>query len=429
MPRLFLRVLSEATPHTSGVSTADVTDAEIAIEDYDVGVEWLIAEDDGSVRGAGVTDYRGLSDIADPNLTWLADPDNTVVFLPSQFVLTLSCEVPGKTAAQMRRGLPFTVEEFVATDIEDMHIAHGNVKPNTPVMCNIVAHEVLANWLACFRSLQVNPGYFIADSQVLPNDAGLSSVLFEGDMALVVSEDQAATVDRGNLVFALNSLNCQTIHAINGTLSDLECGQLENNPEIEEVAVSEFGILEYLANQYPSATFINLLQGPYQPRRPQSEDAIKWRGVMALAAGWLVVAFIAMVVQGWWAGSSADQLQAESFAIYKRAFPRESQPNSVEQLRRRMQAKVGKPTQDDGSNIFVGLTAQLSNVLEQGSKVDSLIYSSQRQELTVEVMLGGYDDLDVIKEKLAGSGVAVEVVSSEIEDAGARSRLRVRYES
>jgi len=42
-------------------------------------------------------------------------------------------------------------------------------------------------------------------------------------------------------------------------------------------------------------------------------------------------------------------------------------------------------------------------------------------------MLESYAELDVIKDKLARNGVAVEVVSAEQVDAGARSRLRVRY--
>lgn len=416
MPRLFLRVLSEATPLPEG-------------EGYDLGVEWLIKENDGSVRGTGVTDYRGLSDIADPNVDWLANPENTVVYLPSQFVLMVTCEVPGRSAAQIRRALPFAAEEYVASDIELMHIAHRAIKPGTPVLCNIVAHEVMRNWLDCFKSLQVNPGYFIADSQVLPAGAGVASVMFEGDMALVAAQDQAATVDRGNLVFALNTLDAQRIFTINGELSDLERGQLENSPELEHVPTSEHGVLDYLADKFTGAQFINLLQGGYQAARPKSPHAAKWSGVAALAASWLVIAFVAMIAQAWWASSEADRLQEESFAFYQSTFPRESQPNTVDQLRRRMRAKLGQKAADGDGSAFVGLAAQFANVIDANSRVDSLSYTEQRRELTVEVMLNSYADLDVIKEKLASAGVDVEVVSAEAEESGARSRLRVRYRS
>lgn len=416
MPRLFIRVLSEANVLPDG-------------EGYELGVEWLIKEADGSVRGGGVTDYRGLADIADPNVDWLTDPDNTVVFLPSQFVLVVNCEVPGRSTAQIRRALPFAAEEFVATDIEQMHIAHGAIKAGTPVLCNIVAHEVMQGWLECFKSIGVNPGAFILDAAVLPSDENTASVLFDGNTALVASLAEAATIDRGNLVFALNTLDVDHIVTINGELSDIERGQLENNPEVEFAPVSENGVLDYLADRVPQANYINLLQERYKAIRPKSANAGRWRAVGALAAIWVVVAFLGMVVQGWWASSEAERLEAESYALYKQAFPRESQPRSLDQLQRRMRAKLGQSGANGESSAFVGLTAQFANVIDDAGIVDSLSYSEQRQELTVELMLKSYADLDVIKDKLAGTGVEVEVVSAEQEESGARSRLRVRYAS
>ncbi len=275
MSRLFLRVLSEANllPDDEG---------------YDLTVEWLIKEDDGSVRGSGTTDYRGLSDIADPNLDWLANPDNTVVYLPSQFVLMVSCQVPGRNTTQIRRALAFAAEEFVASDIELMHIAHGEIKPGTAVLCNIISHSVMENWLACFKSLQVNPGLFVSESAVLPNGPGVASVLFENDTALVASSNQAAVVDRSNLTFALNTLELSEIYAINGELSEIERGQLDTNPTVENVDLSPAGVLDYLADQLSSANYINLLQERYRPVRPKSKSTGRWQkrrragGLMAI---------------------------------------------------------------------------------------------------------------------------------------------------
>ncbi len=92
-----------------------------------------------------------------------------------------------------------------------------------------------------------------------------------------------------------------------------------------------------------------------------------------------------------------------------------------------MRAKLGQNSNDDSGSAFVGLTAQFANIIDRNSQVDSLSYTDQKRELTIEVMLESYAELDVIKDKLARNGVAVEVVSAEQVDAGARSRLRVRY--
>ncbi len=419
MPRLFIRVLSEARPQTVEGGDADVG--------FDLAVEWLIRENDGRVRATGSTDYRGLADIADPNVDWLNDPGNTVVFLPSQYVLAVDCDVPGRSAAQIRRALPFAAEEFVASDIETMHIAHAPIRPGDPVMCNILPHQTMANLRDCFKSIGINPGYFVVDAQVLPGSQGTASVLFDGPSALVSSGNQAATIDRDTLLFALNSLQAQQIIVINGELSDIERGQLEGNPEVEEIAVSEHGVLDYLAQRFEQTDVINLLQGQYRAKRPHNPDAARWRTVGALAAIWVLVAFLGMVTQAWWSGNEAARLADESFALYKSMFPRESQPVGIDQLRRRMAAKLGQKSNASEASAFVGLTAHFANVVEAEHRVDSLSYADQRQEVTVEVMLASYDDLETIKGKLAGAGVTVDVTSAEEEQGRVRSRMRVRY--
>ncbi len=426
MPRLFLKVLSEAKPLPA--------EEGVALEDrFEVAVEWLIKEDDGAVRANGLTDYRGLMDLADPNVEWLADPDNTVVVLPSQFVLMIQCDVPGRSAAQIRRALPFAAEEYVASDIELMHIAHGPIKPAQAVLCNIVAHEVMENWLACFNSVGVTPGYFIADSQLLTDDDNTVGVLFDGSVALVASANQAATVDRDNLTLALSSLLNGLDHprllAINGELTDLERGQLDVECIIEQVQTSEYGTLDYLADRFAELTPINLLQDRYTPVRPNNPKLKRWNSIAALAAGWAVIAFVGLVVQGFWASSEADRLEQASFDKYKAMFPTESQPVTLQQLRRTLSAKLGVKSDATDAAKFVDLTAHFANAVKPTNQVVSINYADQREEVTVEVMLDSYDDLEVIKSKLAAADVAVDVANAEEEGDKVRSRLRVRYQS
>ncbi len=419
MPRLFIRVLSEARPQTAEAGDADVG--------YDLSAEWLIRENDGSVRATGSTDYRGLADIADPNVDWLKNPDNTVVLLPSHYVLAVDCEVPGRSAAQIRRALPFAAEEYVASDIETMHIAHAPIRPGNPVLCNILPHQTMANLCDCFKSLGIIPGYFVVDAQVLPGGHGTASVLFDGRSALVSSGNQAATIDRETLLFALNSLQAQQIIVINGGLSDIERGQLDGNPEVEEILISDHGVLDYLAQQFEQAHAINLLQGQYRAERPHSPETARWQAVGGLATIWVLVAFLGMAAQAWWSGSEADRLADESFAFYKSMFPTESQPVGIDQLRRRMAAKLGQQGNASEASAFVGLTAHFANVVAAEHRVDSLSYVDQRREVTVEVILASYDDLETIKGKLSAAGVSVDVTSAEEEQGGVRSRMRVRY--
>ena len=424
MPHLFLRVLTEATPLTESSEEGDAQ--------WQLSAEWLIRESSGEIRAQGNSGYQDLTEILDPNAGWLANPDNVVVILPSQFVLTIRCEVPGRNAAQIRRALPFAAEEFVAADIELMHIAHGSIKAGHPVVCNVVAHEAMQNWLACLQSIGLSPGYLVTDTQLLASGEDVVSLLYENGVVLVAAQGQAATVDADNLAFALSGLGAQQIYCINGELSDLQAGQLDPVPQMHHVALEQGGVFEYLVDEFVQRRhdvnpFINLLQKPYEPARSSNPAVQRWRGVLALAAIWVLVGFVGLVVQGWWAGSEADRLQAESFALYRTAFAQESQPISLEQLRRRMTAKLGGQKGAAAPSDFVSLLAHLANTIDAKNDLNSLNY--QRDELSVEVMLSSYDDLDPIKSKLGAVGVAVDVTSAEQDGQKIRSRLRLRFGS
>lgn len=417
MPRLYIRMQSEARPLPEE-------------EGYELKLQWLVTESDGSVRGHGVTDYRGLKDVADPNADWLREPDNTVVFIPAHYVLGVDCQVPGRSTAQIRRALPFAVEEFIAEDIESMHIAHALIRSGEPVACSLVRRDLITGWLTCLREAGINPGYMIADGDMLARTEGQISVLFEGSDALVAHAGEAALLPQAHLGLALASIEAERVITIGGTISDVDLAQMPMKAEVEQIDVDDTGVLGYLAQRKRDAEpRVNLLQGEFKPVRPRSPNAAKWQGVAALAALWLVVAFLGMVVTGFWADREADRLEAESFAFYKGMFPRESQPASLDQVRRRMAAKLGKDVAGASNSAeFVGLVAGLASALDAKHQVLSLSYSDQRQELNVEVMLGSYQDIDGLKDVLARSGVQMEPTNAEQVPTGVRSRMRLSFQ-
>ena len=75
MPKLFIRLLSPATATEEG---------------FDVQSAWIITNEQDELRAEGETDFRGLSDLIDPDADWLNQPDNIVVSIPGDHVLALS---------------------------------------------------------------------------------------------------------------------------------------------------------------------------------------------------------------------------------------------------------------------------------------------------------------------------------------------------
>lgn len=408
MPKLFIRLLGPAQASDEG---------------FCVSSAWMIQEDDGRVRARGETDFRGLSELIDPGTDWLQQPANVVVTVPGEEVLSLSCEVPGRSVGQVRRALPFVVEEFVTTDIESLHLASGELKRGAPTRVSLVDRERLEDWLACLEALEIRPGHLFSEAELLPVAEDQASLLVEPHRVLIRTPDQAAVVDRENLALAASGLAVARIHVAHGTLTDLEAGELAQSAEVDVAEDAADGsVLEFIAANWRSSGAVNLLQGPYKPRQQANPLWERWRAVAALAAVWVGVALVAMTAEAMYASYRADSLEATSEALYREIFPGERRITNV---RRQLQAKLGERP-DDGGVDFVQLLAPLAAAMTPDARIQSLNYTEERGELAVDLTIGGFEALDRLKEQLSGQGVSVDITSAEQADSGVRGRLRLR---
>jgi len=411
MPKLFIRLLSPAVATDEG---------------FDVRGAWMIIDEGDAVRAHGETDFRGLADLIDPNADWLQQPANVIVTIPSEEVLSLACEVPGRSVGQIRRALPFVVEEFVTSDIERMHLAAGEIRRGEPVRCNLIERSLLDDWLACLAELQIYPGYLLPETELLPVAEDQATVLFDGPVVLVRTLEQSATVDRENLALALSTLPSKRLLLINGELDAMERARLDPALEIERLptgglaAESSLGFLALQADARNRA--INLLQGSYRPRQRRNPHWLQWRAAAGLAAVWIVVALIMNVLQGFHASRQADRLEAESQALFRDIYPGTTRITNV---RRQMQAAMGERGEFGGLGL-IGNLDNLANAIGTGSRIQSFNYALDRGELAVDLFIPGYEDLDRLKERLEARGVSVEIASAEQQERGVRARVRVR---
>lgn len=409
MPTLFIRLQSLVYQDEDG---------------KDLSCDWLILENDDTIRASGVTDYRGLSELIDPSADWLQNPNNLVVMVPAEHVLALSTEVPGRSVGHIRRALPFVVEEFVAADIEQMHLAHGPIKRGAPVRVNLIDRSYVDDWVACFEELGLKPGFMVSDAELLPVHERGATVLLEPETVLIRTDSQAASIDRDNLGLALGSLDVDLIEVVNGELDGLTAGQLDSGIEVRSGDDTD-PPLAYLARRWRGLPdVVNLLQGPYTPARPPTENVYRWRSVASLAGIWLLLALIGMVAQGIWSGIRADNLSEQSVALYKDIFPGETRVNAANVLRL-TRAKLGQGAGEGG----VGFTAYLGHLaqgMDRSVSIWSLTYSEARNELAADLQLSNYDALEQFKQRLNRLGVAVEITSAEQQDSGVRARVRLQ---
>ena len=414
-----------------------LTAAERLSDGFRLHCQWLFIDGDGR-RQQGWADYEGLHALAsgrgggeEGEGAPAPAPAAVVALAPNDHVLCLQCEVPGRRAGQIKQALPFVAEEFLAADIEDMHIAPGPVRSGAPVRCSLVAKTVLEDWLACLASVGLAPQHLVAESELLPSAAGRASILFDGDMALIRCGGQAANMERANLGLALSALDAAAVHCVNGALTEAERRLFDGDVEEAEAHAegatengAERSVIGYLADRWTlREDAINLLQDAYKPAPTVASEAVGWRRAAALAALWLLLGLLGTAAKGWWSASQADALEASSLALYRDIFPNDRSV-TAQSLRRRLTARLGAPAQGADASL-VNLVGHLAATLKPSMTVAGIDYNRSRGEFNVDVLLQNYEDVETLREALAAKA-ETEIASAEQVERGVRARFRMR---
>ncbi len=413
MPGLFLRYMSTANP---------------AMDDPDSTVDWLVRDDDGTTVAQGHTPIGALAEAIGAHAAWADDPDNVIVFVPTDDVLAVTCDVPGRNANQIRRAVPYAVEEFVADDIDTMHVACAELRRGEPVRALIAARARIEDWLSGVSAAGAVPGCMTADAMGLDRRDDSVVALVDGDRVLLRAGGEIASVDRPNLATALGVLragigDAAGLHVVNGALSDAELGRSGfAGDEVEQVALDQ-SLLAHLASEFDAGQAINLLQGDFTVRRRPRGVWGRWRPVAAAAGVWLAIGLGFLLAQGIWANHQADKLRGEAVELYREVFQVERVAgNPADRMRRQLGQT---PSEAPG---FHDLVSQLGLGLQDVAGRHELrrLQYSARRGLDAELVV----DDDAVLEGLGGTlreqGLDMELLTTDSAQAGGRIGARVR---
>lgn len=396
---------------------------------------WVLLDDAGEVRSQGSGNPMPLADLA--GTPALRDADNVVIVVPAEHCLSMQCVTPGRGTAQIRRALPFVIEEYLATDLDAMHIATGPIRRQAPIDVVAIDKTLLRGWVDAVIGLGFVPGRAYGDGALLPERNDGFTVLFDDGRALVRTPTQWLSIDTAALPAALAAAIAEvepsrelTVDLVNGDLPAIVRADLEQGRESKiawRTDETDVPTLVHLARTFSSSTAasssINLLSGEFAPPRRRSESWTRWRSVAVLAGIWVVVGLVAITAKGFWAESRADSLGAEAEALYRDYFPRDRR---IQDVYRQMSAHIGGGGGQGGDAI--ALVGELAHVAASGSgnQLRSLSFNGERVELNAEVAVPGFDALDKIKSTLGERGFDVEISSAEQQDQGVLARLRIR---
>ena len=323
--------------------------------------------------------------------------------LPVEAVTACAVSLPTRKARWLRQALPFAVEELLAEDVEQMHLALGESLADGRQRVFALRRSWLAAWLQLCPQA---PSRIAVDADLLP---GEGTQLLELHGRWLLGGEGAARLALALDDWPALAPGCPEPHRLLSQSGQGMAG-CESQPLDEPYA--------WLAAQ-PLRN--NLAQGEFAVNESAGHWPL-WRPVAAVLGLWLLLQLGFNLGQGWYLQREAARYAAASEQLYRELFPEDRRLVDIraqfdQHLR---QASAG------GEAQLLGLLGQVSQALGgEGAAVQirQLDYSEQRGDLALQVQAPGFAELERLRERLQDSGLAVQLGSASREAEGVSARV------
>lgn len=355
--------------------------------------------------------------------------ERVIVLVPGQEVLLTQAEVPGHSRRLLAQAVPYALEEQLVEDVQELHFALGAVEGDR-IKVAVVSRARMDEWLAQLHQAGIEAERVVPDVLALPLQQNSWQLLRLDDRLLLRTGPQSGMViDANNAALSLTAL-LKEADPKPATLRVQDfAGRAEPLPslDIETVEEPAAGLpVAVMAAAFDPQQAINLLQGPYSRRERIGRYWRPWRAAAALLAGFIVVQFVAGVVERQQLAAQKQALEADIEQVYRQAFPEARKVvNARVQMERALKALRGGGLAGGGG--FAELLAQAGRQFNASPNLNLQRLSYKGGQLDVALLIGDLQQLDQLKQRLVDeAGLEVEIQSASARDNLVEARLRIK---
>ncbi|HSN72051.1 MAG TPA: type II secretion system protein GspL [Steroidobacteraceae bacterium] len=343
-------------------------------------------------------------------------------------------ELPVRSGPRVAQAVPFALEEQLAGDVEDMHFAVGrrDERPGVPVAG--VARDRMQAWQSQFAAAGLDLDGLYAETSAVPVIPGGVTLLVDRGQLFVRRADELPVVlDVQPLAEAIQlalATSEETRENVTVYLSqaeyDRERDLIEGLREVTaslQVKLLPDGALPLLASTALQDAAVNLLQGPYAPKRQFSVSLAPWRYAAMLAAAFFVVHLGVKGVEYWRLAREEARIDAEIAQVFETAMPGVRQVEPRQQMQQRYFAMRGG---GGGSGLLANLDPLGAAIAETPqARLEALAY--RNRVLDLRMLAPDVNALEKIRTRIAERGLNAEIQSaSPREDNSTEGRLQIR---
>lgn len=352
------------------------------------------------------------------------------LILPAQWLLYEQIQLPAKSQRQAMQALPFMVEEQLACDLDNVHIAVGRRQTSGAWPVLVIKTELLERIVALFQQHGAVLTGLYSDAQLADAGGNQLQLQLQYEQVLIAGCGVASAMSLAEapillplLVESMTPAKVLICGEAHSEQAQLLAAQWQTEFEAQGASVERLTDSKLSVGLHS----INVLQGAYAAKvaKPGRAWAISLCAVLVAAwlAQWL-----------WQVGSAlhwerrGSQYMALAEQLYRDLFP---QASSAADPKRRVESfLLGQQEVISGAMSFGSLFGQAMTVYQalpehEQMSVNQLRFDAKRGILEFEMAAKNISQLDNFKQALTKAGLQSRMGSASDTDQGIIGRIQI----
>jgi general secretion pathway protein L len=368
-------------------------------------------------------------EIQQGNLKALAksiDNSAVILLLPASDVLLLAIDLPVKSNNQIKKALPFALEELMADEMETYHLVwHRQAKGQVYVAA--INREKFKACLASFQEYGIKLDSVYSETLCLPYQENSCSLLIEHQNAILRTGQWLG----GGIEVEMLPIVLDKIRLDNPSLASLECWSASEPTQC--LSELPFNLTHHTTD--PSLLLLesavtkltgelNLLTSDFAQKNTQRVQWKKWLPALAIICVTALLQTGLLLNSYWQQKTELASLETQTLSLFKQTFPEVKRIVNIKVQADQQLIDLRKQSTGSGSS-FMSLLYQTGQVLNvnPGFEIRQLDYIND--SLQVHLIAPTISQVEQVKQQLESSNqLSVKIQSAEANQKG----VEVHYE-
>lgn len=358
--------------------------------------------------------YHGHGELNAEYLKWQEIAySKTRVFIPGEQVYRTQKEVPTRSRKTAAQAIPFLLEQEIATDIEDVHVAFDFIEDRgSDVAISSMEKTLLENIIDALKNYGVDPDAVYPDTALIQKDEIIQigeRVLFAPDEALPI----ALTKDMYETIYGLNEISLKV---------DAEKRITNEQEDQNALDDQDLNSVDFLSRDFNQ---VNLRQGQYLKESDTEKSLALLIGLVSSLLVCLTFVVSYWGFMGWQFGQESEKARLDAENQYRSLFPNERR---ILDVRKQMLGHLQRSGGAQQGNNFIEMFNFATSRLNQQNSIllRQIRYQQETQSLQLELQATTLELVNQLTKQLSEHNqFASELISANSNSDGIVARIRI----